>query len=150
MVKMRFEGGAELAKAFEQLTARVSKRTLRESLEEAAEPMRRNMSSLAPRAPGAPDLADNIVIATARTKSVEGNQSAAVAVGPAKEFFYGFFQEFGTVHHPAQPFMRPAFDGGVSKVLSGLARSLWTALASRGISRTVSRPTNVESDGPLL
>lgn len=89
MVKMRFEGGAELAKAFEGLTARVSKRMLRESLEDAAEPMRRAMSSMAPREPGAPDLADNIVISTARTKAVEGAQSAAVAIGPAKAFYYG-------------------------------------------------------------
>lgn len=89
MVKMRFEGGAELAKAFEQLTARVSKKTLRESLEDAAEPMRRHMASMAPREPGAPDLADNIVISTARAKAIEGGQSAAVAIGPAKEFYYG-------------------------------------------------------------
>lgn len=147
MVKMRFEGGAELAKAFEQLSARVSKRMLRESLEDAAEPMRRAMSSMAPREPGAPDLADNIVISTARVKAVEGVQSAAVAIGPAKAFFYGFFQEFGTVHHSAQPFVRPAFDGGVSRALSDLARSMWSALASRGISRTVTRDAPVQSEG---
>lgn len=152
MVKMKFEGGAELAKTLEGLSARVSKRMLRESLEEAGEPMRKRMSQMAPREPGAPDLADNIVISTARVKQPKGSeaQAAAVAVGPERRFFYGFFQEFGTVHHGAQPFVRPAFDGGVSKVISDMARALWTALAARGISRTVSVDTTVESDGPLL
>jgi HK97 gp10 family phage protein len=150
MVKMRFEGGAELAKAFQQLTTRVSKSTLRNALEDAAEPMRRRMSEMAPREPGAPDMADNIVISTARTKSFEGVQSAAVAIGPEKRFFYGFFQEFGTVHHGAQPFVRPAFDGGVTRALSDIARSLWTALASRGISRSSTLDTDVEGEGRFL
>lgn len=35
---------------------------------------------------------------------------AVVEVGPTNKAFYGTFQEFGTAHHAAQPFMRPTFD----------------------------------------
>jgi len=152
MVKMRFEGGKELAKALEGLSARVGKRMLRDALEEVGEPMRKRMAQMAPREPGAPDLADNIVISTGRVIKPKGSDSlaSAVNIGPEKRFFYGFFQEFGTVHHGAQPFVRPAFDGGVTKALSDMARALWTALASRGISRTVTSDAPIESDGPLL
>jgi HK97 gp10 family phage protein len=151
VVKVRFEGGAELAKKFETLSARVAKRALRDALETAGEPMRRRMGQMAPREPGAPDIANNIVISTARVKKVKGSdaQSAAVAIGPEKSFFYGFFQEFGTIFHAAQPFVRPAFDAGVTKALSDLARAMWTELAARGISRSVTVDTSVESEGPL-
>ena len=33
-----------------------------------------------------------------------------VRIGPSKDAFYGLFQELGTVHHPAQPFLLPAFE----------------------------------------
>lgn len=35
---------------------------------------------------------------------------AVVHVGPTHRGFYGLFGEFGTVHHPPHPFMRPAWD----------------------------------------
>jgi HK97 gp10 family phage protein len=55
----------------------------------------------------------------------------AVAVGPSKAGFYGIFQEFGTVHHGAQPFARPAFDQTVQKSLGILAAALWQAIGKR-------------------
>ncbi len=89
------------------------------------------------RAPGGPDLADNIVISTTRVKGLPSSETAAVAVGPAKRSFYGFYQEFGTAFHGAQPFMRPAFDVGVTKAIADIGRAMCTALASRRISQSV-------------
>ncbi len=149
MVKMKFEGGSELIKAMEALSPRVSKNVLKAALEDAAEPMRAKMSRLAPRDPDPIDLADNIVIGNVRAKS-DGGQAATVAIGPAKGFFYGFYQEFGTVHHSAQPFMRPAWDSGVSRAIADIGRAMWTALASRGISRSSTVDTPVQGDGRLL
>lgn len=44
--------------------------------------------------------------------SAAGGQGrhAVVEVGPTQKAFYGVFQEFGTAHHKAQPFMRPTWD----------------------------------------
>jgi HK97 gp10 family phage protein len=137
-MSVRFEGGKELAAALASLPARVSKRFVKEALMEAAEPMRKSAASMAPREPGAPDIADNIVISAARGgKDAFGDAKAqAVNVGPAKGFFYGHYQEWGTVYHAAHPFMRPAFDQNTMKALSILSTSLWRELASKGIGRS--------------
>lgn len=77
-------------------------------LEEAAlagaEVIREEMSIRAPRRTG--KLAGEIVKLT-KSKSAAHTE---VAIGPSKDAWYGKFQELGTVHHAAQPFMRPASD----------------------------------------
>jgi HK97 gp10 family phage protein len=130
---MRFEGGKELAAALRGLKAGVSKRIQREVLTDVAEPMRNAMSRNAPREPGAPDLADNIRISNGRKLDVVTDTEVAVRVGPTKAFFYGHFQEYGTVQHGPQAFMRPA----------QIARRLWTELAARGVSRSTSVSTGL-------
>ena len=37
-------------------------------------------------------------------------------------------QEFGTEHHGPQPFLRPAWDGGKMRMLSGIKRDLWAEI----------------------
>lgn len=146
-VSLRLEGGAELAATLRALPTRVSRNVQKEALFAAAEPMRSRMARLAPREPGAPDLADNIVISGGRggTDKLTGLEKAiSVAVGPSKGFFYGFFQEFGTSRHGAQPFARPAFDSEAPKAVQALARALWVELAGRGIN-----PSMKTSDGPV-
>lgn len=134
MVSMRFEGGQELAKVLASLPTRVSRSVQREALFAVAEPMRARMARLAPREPGAPDIADNIVVSGGRGgKDKFGDEKAiSVAIGPAKGFFYGFYQEYGTARHGAQPFARPAFDGEVPKIPAALAQALWIELAGKG------------------
>ena len=64
---MRIEGGDRLARNLAQLSTRVNKNVLRGALTRvAAEPIRARASDLAPRDPGAPDLAEHIVISTGR------------------------------------------------------------------------------------
>ncbi len=110
----------------------------------AAEPMRATMANLAPRAPGAPDIADHMVISRiTKIGDVEGGQwekkldsEEAVAIGPARGFFYGVFLEYGTVKMRAQPFMRPAWDQHSAKALETIGRVLWRELAAAGISQS--------------
>lgn len=145
MVEVKFEGGEELARTLNALPAELTRKIVLAALFLAAEPMRRSASSFAPREPGAPDLADNIGVSVAdRIGSVEGgrwaareDQQHAVAVGPTKGFYYGLFQEYGTVRHVAQPFMRPAFDAEATTALTILSDELWWAIR-RGI------PANAE------
>lgn len=135
---MRFEGGRELAAALAALPARVSKRVVKEALVEAAEPMRASAAQMAPREPGAPDIADNIVISAGRGGKDEfgDDRATSVAVGPSKGFFYGYYQEYGTRHHGAQPFMRPAFESTTGTSLAILSKALWRELAAKGIGRS--------------
>lgn len=147
-ISMKIQGGAELAKALNALPVRVSKKVMREVLAVAAGPIRSGMESKAPRAPGAPDLADHIVIGNARVEGlIDNDQTAAVAIGPERSYYWGLFQEFGTMHHGAQPFARPAFEAGVDKALSEIVRGTWTALAARGISRSSTSTAPISSPG---
>jgi HK97 gp10 family phage protein len=140
--------GQALSDALKQLPARVTKRILREALiDGAGEPIRKRMGQLAPYEPGPPDLRDSMTISNARP----GSDAIGIAVGPARGFFYGIMQEWGTVRHGAQPFARPAFDQIAPASLGPIGQRIWTALAGRGIHR----PTDlfdgsVESPGRLL
>jgi HK97 gp10 family phage protein len=135
---LHWEGGKDLARAIRALPAELQEKAIVASLKDAAEPIRRRMEDLAPREPGKPDIADWIVISVAsRIGDVGGgrweakhDQEWAVAIGPAKAFFYGLFLEYGTRRAGARPFMRPAFDTEHPKSLSILASSLWRLIVS--------------------
>ncbi len=135
---MRLEGGQALKATLAALPQAVSKKIMRTVLVEAAEPMVAVARQKAPREPGAPDPKENIEIGNPRTRTDEGGEmSTTVVWGPLKAFFYGFFQEFGTVHHGAQPFMRPAFDSQKERSLSIIVRRTWEHIQSWVLSRDV-------------
>ena len=149
MFSTKFAGGAELARTLGKLSIAVSVKVSRDALKFAAEPVRAKAGALAPRRAPAPDLADNIVISSAR---VQDTEAAAVAIGPSKAFPHGLLQEIGTAHHAAQPFLRPAFLSGIATVLQRFGQEVWRVLASKGISRTgtSSGPTTGGPGGGLL
>lgn len=140
MISMKFEGGADIAKALNDLSARLSKKILMDVLTEAAEPMQKGASAHAPRGDKPPHITANIGISPART-----DEQAAVKVGPVKGFAYGTPLEVGTLHMQAQPFMRPAFDENLEKSLSVASAAFWRELAGRGVLRSISAPTDVEA-----
>lgn len=129
MISIRVEGGDKLAKELRGLTNRVNRSVQRQALLAAAEPMREMARQAAPRAPGAPDLAENIEFGNTTADSGD----VAIALGPTKRFFYGSFQEFGTSRHGAQPFMRPAFDSTAQQVIKRFSAEVWDALIRRGV-----------------
>src|SRR5690606_123156 len=147
-VEFRFEGGEELAANLATLPTRVSKRFFREALAEGGALIQTRASALAPRGdPEAPNLSESIAVMTARAT---GGDPVGVAIGPTKNVFYGSFQELGTKHHAAQPFLRPALDGEAQRALGVIGAALWRELAGRGIQRTVSVPTMPSGPGPLV
>ncbi len=130
MVGLTLTGDQHLSEALLALSDELKPAVLFEALEQAGEPMRARMAQLAPRGDQAPHMADNIGIS--RLRRVDGvtlhDDEVAVAIGPTKGFFYGYFQERGTIHHAAQPFVRPAFDSERDHALNAIARELWAAL----------------------
>ena len=79
-----------------------------------AEVLRAEMSKRAPVRTGY--LREHIGIGDAKIDEAKGQ--ITIPVGPNNKAFYGLFQEFGTRHHPAQPFMRPAADESQAQVLA--------------------------------
>jgi len=130
-VQLSFQGGAQLAKALEQAGAALERRLVMEALKAAADPLRRDMAARMARSPFAPHAADSVIVAEVKTIDGEklGPREFAVGVAPTREFFYWFFQEFGTVQAPAQPAMRPAFDAGVERALRDIGHALWDGIA---------------------
>jgi len=100
--------------------------TLRRGLVQAAEPIRAGMAARAPRGTVAPHLADSMITKPLPPGELEAvtDDSAGVEIGPTKDFFYGYFWEFGTVRLPARPFARPAFDAGSREALAILEQAL--------------------------
>jgi HK97 gp10 family phage protein len=150
-VSFRVDGGRALADALRTLPARVSRSFQREALTEVAEPMRAQMASMAPRAPGEPDMADHMIISRTLARDETSDTEVGVRVGPDgkwKRFFYAFFQEWGTARHAPRPFMRPAFDTHVRQIPAKLAAIVWRALAGRGVSRPTQMGTGPMQGGP--
>ncbi len=145
MIKTSFKlsGAAELNDLLRTLPQSVRAGVLYGILADAGEPMRERMSTLAPRRPPAPDMADHIVMSVAARISTTtpagraGNprrkdNQAAIAIGPEAKFFYGLFLEYGTgdpVPTRPFPFARPAFDATVLEVLEGIRDGIWKAIA---------------------
>lgn len=136
MFQQRFEGGEQLARVLDGLSRRPQRAIVVKVLTEGAIPIQEMASSIAPVDPGAPDLAKNIMIAAVRSEEM-----GAVAVGPSPDFFYGLFQEEGTVHHRAQPFMRPAFDTTAIPVSLGvIGQAFWREVIERGLTSARTSP----------
>ena len=129
--KMDFPGdGMQLARQLRALPELLTKAIVLAALERGAEPIRQRMSELAPRGPDAPHLADSMTVTrlSASRAASEADTDFAVAIGPAKDFFYGSFWEFGWRYHSAHPFMRPAFDEKAQVALQIIGQELWNGL----------------------
>jgi|SRR5262245_3356668 len=110
-VSVHIEGLAEVSEGLEELPKATATNVLKRALLKAAEPIANTAKRLAPRLSG--HLQQTIEPGTKlsrRQKSLYRKQSKVeIFVGPAA-LVQAITQEFGTVFHRAQPFMRPAWD----------------------------------------
>ena len=84
-----------------ELDRALDSRAVRDAVLAKAEAIVADAKLLAPRRTGT-------LAASIRTEAVEDVDGYEVRVSWEKEAFWGLFQEFGTEHHQAQPFLRPA------------------------------------------
>jgi HK97 gp10 family phage protein len=120
-------GFAELDRALAELPHAVQVSVLGVAVARGADIIRHGAGNRAPVGKG--DLAGLM------TYEMEAIRDGITAhIGPAKETFYGLFQEFGTSRHAAQPFLRPAIDEDGSRAVQVLAVEL-----GRGIEREAKR-----------
>lgn len=133
---VRVEGLRELDAALSEITKQTTRKSVaRRALKDGGEPIRALAQQLAPDDPAtsAPfDLTQSIEMSS-RQKSgratryrKESPTEVAVHIGPTKDGYpQAIMQEFGTVHHAAQPYMRPAWDseGGMNalrRIIKGM------------------------------
>lgn len=130
--KVRIEGLKELERALGQLPKSTAKGVLRQVLRDAAEPLARNARQLAPK--DEYHLYDSIDVSTKlsrRQRSLhrEENKPTFQEMFVGTNNPAGVQQEFGNHRHPAQPFMRPAWDAEQQPTLERISNSLWLRIS---------------------
>jgi HK97 gp10 family phage protein len=132
VITWRLEGGAAIARELATLRKRVSRKLEYDALMAGGEHIRREGEKRAPLNPlSRVHLKAHILLRRARDP--EGGGAAAVAIGPARRTWWGAWQEWGTAHHRAQPYLRPAFDAMVQTALKAIKTTLAAGLLSRGL-----------------
>lgn len=143
----KIEGLSDLDKALGTLPKAVAKSTLRRVLKDAAEPMARVARQKAPV--NEHHLYDSIDVSTklnrpqSRLHKKEDSKSfQEMFVGTNNPA--GVQQEFGNVFHPAQPFMRPAWDAEKQPTLERITNSLWAEIekSAKRVSKKAQRQNN--------
>ena len=129
--KVHIEGLSELKTALRELPDATAKNVLRRIMKKRGEPIAEHARQLVPVDQG--DLRDSISVGTRLSKTQrrqhrkDGPDDVEMFIGPGPHP-QAHLQEFGTQHHPAQPFMRPAWDAERMGVLEGLKDDLWTEI----------------------
>ncbi len=141
--KVKIEGLRELGAALRELGDEVSKRVIFAATLKSAAVVRARARELAPKSDrphrvgrGGPVVQPGNLaagIATKRLKQFKTGRADYEVRWKAKrkgDPFYGLFQEFGTAHHAAQPFMRPAFDQTKEQALQTMQDTLKKRIAA--------------------
>jgi HK97 gp10 family phage protein len=130
-ITVKIEGLSRCQAAFRDLPDAVGKKVVRNILIERAEPIAETVRSLAPIDQG--DLRESVAVSTRLTRAQraiyrkEGPDDVDVFIGPGNNP-QAHMQEFGTQHHPPQPYLRPAWDRHIDKVFERIAEDLWAAI----------------------
>lgn len=134
---VRVEGLREIDAALGELGKATGRNVMRRVAIKRLEPMADVARRLAPVDDA--DLRDSIAVSTqlkgyAKRLNKRSKSEVEAHMGPAgtksaKAPPQGSLQEFGTLNHGPQPFMRPAWDGGKDALLDGIKDDFWTEIA---------------------
>ncbi len=140
-IKVNIEGLKGVEDALAQAGPKLAKRAMRKGLTAGADPLLAAAKAKAPvlkkgtpqRRPG--ELRDSIV---KKVKLSPKEESGVVVIGPEYKKsegrqspgLYGMFVEFGSIHGPAQPYLRPGFDEANKQALGAFTDVMRTAVDS--------------------
>lgn len=128
---VQLEGFRELERALKELPKNTGRNVLRRVGKGALEPLAVKARGMAPVDDG--KLRDAIMVSEKRTKRVaranrfDRNTGVEISMGPVSGdgvLNYATFVEFGTNDTRADPFMRPAWEGGKQAVLEYIKENL--------------------------
>ncbi len=127
MANVEIKGLRELMLALEKLPAEVQKKPVQQALRAAAKPMRDAAIANASAFRDTGTVEKNIKVVRSKVYNgknyVHGvvlrvlNSSKRRRAKGMGDPFYWKFLEFGTVHAPARPFLRPAFESNKDRAL---------------------------------
>lgn len=126
---VKLVGMDEIERKLAQVKGATAKNKMRKVLREAGEPVARRARALAPSDEG--DLQESIDVSPLLNRSQRREHPKGyfadleIHIGPSG-LVQGITQEFGTIHHAANPFMRPAWDGMEMKTLDKIGALAWS------------------------
>lgn len=128
----------EVDAALADLPRATGKNVLRRVAKAGLAPIAEEMKRLAPVDYG--DLRDSINVTTKNPKGNRKESSIEAHAGPGR-LPQAHLREFGGDHHPAQPYVRPAWDQGKDALLNGIKDSLWNEIenATKRLARKAAR-----------
>jgi HK97 gp10 family phage protein len=138
-VSFKVDGFKDLDHALKDLGNSQGKQVVRRTLKQLGNPIAEEAKDLAPidntRDDG-PHLYEQIAVSSSldpqhRRRLAKSKGTIDVFVGPGKNAFHAHLQEFGTEHHAAQPFMRPAWDAHKARLMDRLKDLLWLNIQRR-------------------
>ena len=151
---VRVDGLKEVDAALGQLGKATGRNVMRRVAVARLEPMAERARSLVPVEDS--DLKDSIAVSTklagyAKRLNRRSKSEAEAHMGPAgtggkKAPPQGSLQEFGTRHHPPQPYMRPAWDQGKDALLDGIAEDFWDEI-NKAAARQAKKAAKLASKG---
>jgi HK97 gp10 family phage protein len=130
-MKVKVEGLSEIMTALRELPNATAKNVMKRVLLKRAEPVAERARQLAPFKEG--HLKASIHVSTKLTKRQKGRHrkvhrdDVEVFVGPGTDPA-AHLQEYGSSIHPAQPFMRPAWDQTKDDLLDGIGADMWVEI----------------------
>lgn len=122
-IDIRTYGFDECAEMFKQLTEKEIKPLLRSALRDGAKVIQADAIANVPVKTG--DLKKGIKV---RSKRKKRRGDVAISVASSSDDLNVVHQEYGTKHHAAQQYMRPAFWKNVDRILKSIAQSLKSRL----------------------
>ncbi len=110
-------GLEEFESKLSSLALDIQRKYLMDATKAGAEPIRQEASQEAPRLTG--HLSDREIVVGVPSQS--NAYEATVRIGPAMDAFYGVFDEKGTAHMVAQPFLEPAAENKYEEAVQRVA-----------------------------
>ena len=121
----KISGVEELTRKLDRIVAAIDGRKQGDTLHEAAKPVLERMQQLVPVLTG--DLRESLAI-------IMSEDGWTVRIGPVgKVAWRAHFVELGTVHMPAEPFIRPAFDYEKDNVTKKIGKQLRSSIMAAAL-----------------
>lgn len=145
-LKVSLEGLADLDRALGELSPAAAKGVLRRVGRKALQPFDESWRAKAPHLTGQLEESGSVGSKLTRSQRKQHERESFVEVfagpGPLPQ---AITQEFGTVDHAAQPFMRPAWDETRDQVLDGVKEHLGVEItkAARRAARKAAKAAKV-------
>lgn len=123
--KVKTSGFKELDDALGQLPKATGKNVLRRAALAALEPMQEAAAAKAPEDTGwlSGDIDTSTRLTRRQRRTAKKASTVEVYMGPGSSP-RSIVQEFGSADQPAQPYMRPAWDGGKEQLLDDVKETL--------------------------